>query len=356
MNITRIGVLLDKELRHGTRNFIFIFATVIPVVVSLIVSLVFGSLFSQTPRLGILDEGDSQLIPTFKAQSYLDTRVYTDADQLRYDVERGVVEMGVIVPSGFDAAVKTSGDTDITIYFWGEGPTGNRATLITALATNVATVAELDIPVTVEAVPLGETEIASWSVRLLPLLVLMSIVLGGTLVPAVSLVNEKLGRTLQALVITPTSLMEVLAAKALLGIGLSLTMGVIILILNQAFGTQPGLLVLVLGLGATAAGVFGVMLGTVVKDMAGLFTIVKSLSIFLYAPAIIQMVPQLPQALAKIFPTYYLIAPIQEVALNGATLADVGAEVAILVGLIVVLIVGLSLVVDYRQKHQLLLA
>lgn len=356
MNLNRIGVLLDKELRHGTRNFIFIFATVIPVAVSLIVSLVFGNLFSQTPRLGIMDEGESRLIATFEAESYLDTRAYTDADQLRYDVERGVVEMGVIVPAGFDEAVRTSGDTDITIYFWGEGATGNRATLITALATNVATVAELNAPVTVEAVPLGETEITSWSVRLLPLLVLMSIVLGGTLVPAVSLVNEKIGRTLQALVITPTSIMEVLAAKALLGIGLSLTMGIVILILNQAFGSQPLLLAGVLALGATAAGVFGVLLGTVVKDMAGLFTIIKSLSLFLYAPAIIQMVPQLPQALAKIFPTYYLIAPIQEVALNGATLAEVGAEVAILVALIALLIVGLGGVVNYRQKRQLLLA
>lgn len=351
MNIRRIGVLLDKELRHGTRNFIFMFATVIPVVVSLIVSLVFGSLFSQTPRLGILDEGSSRLVPVFQAQDYLDTRVYTDAEALRYDVERGTVEMGIIIPTGFDAAVRSSGDTDITIYFWGEGQTGNRATLITALATNIAAVAELDTPVTVEAVPLGETEITSWSVRLLPLLVLMSIVLGGTLVPAVSLVNEKQGRTLQALIITPTSITDVLAAKALLGVGLSLTMGIVILVLNQAFGTHPVLLVAVLGLGALAAGVFGVMLGTLVKDMGGLFTVIKSLAILLYAPAIIQMVPQLPQALAQVFPTYYLIAPIQDIALNGATWVEVSGQVLILIGLIVLLVIGLMIIVR-RQQHR----
>lgn len=350
MNIHRIGVLLDKELRHGTRNFIFVFATVIPVVVSLIVSLVFGNLFSQTPRLGILDAGRSQLVPTFQTQDYLDTRIYADAAALRYDVERGVVEMGIIIPIGFDAAVRSSGETDITIYFWGEGQTGSRATLITALATNIASVAELDTPVTVEAVPLGETEITSWSLRLLPLLVLMSIILGGTLVPAVSLVNEKQGRTLQALIITPTSILEVLAAKALLGIGLSLTMGIVILVLNQAFGTNPFLLVMVLVLGASAAGVFGVMLGTLVRDMGGLFTVIKSLAILLYAPAIIQMVPQLPQGLAQIFPTYYLIAPIQDIALNGATWAEVSTQVLILIGLIALLLVSLGVIV--RRQHQ----
>lgn len=351
MNLRRIGVLLDKELRHGTRNFIFIFATIMPVMLSLIVSLVFGRLFSQTPRLGLLDEGDSQLVSTFLAQEYLDVRVYTDADALRHDTERGVIEMGVIIPVGFDDAARTNTDTDITLYFWGEGQTGSRATLITALATNIAEVAQLGTPVMVEPVLLGETEIESWSVRLLPLLVLMSIILGGTLVPAVSVIMERQPKTLQALVITPTSLMDVLSSKALVGIGLSLTMGVITLMLNQAFSSHPALLVGVLLLGATAAGIFGLILGMAVKDMGALFTVVKSLAILLYAPAIIEMVPQLPQALAQIFPTYYLIAPIQEIALNGASWAQVSGQVLVLIGMIALLIFILLMLVR-RQEHR----
>lgn len=350
MNLYRIGILFEKELRYGTRNFIVIFATVMPVLVSLIVSLVFGSLFSGTPRLGILDEGESGLIRAFQVQDYIETRLYTEASTLRSDVERGVVEMGVIVPPGFDAAVKTSGSTDITIYFWGEGSTGSRATLITALASNIASVAELETPVTVAAVPLRETEIVSWSARLLPLLVLMSIVLGGTLVPAVSLVNEKQQRTLQALTITPASIGDLLAAKTLLGIGVSLMMGLIILGLNQAFGSNPALLVGVLALGAAAAGIFGVLLGTLVKDMNGLFTVIKSLAMVLYAPAIIQMVPQLPQVLAQIFPTYYLIAPIQNIALKGASFAEVSGQVMVLVVLIGLLMVALAYILRRQEQ------
>jgi hypothetical protein len=40
MNLQRIGVLLGKELSHSTRGFLFIFATVIPIVISLVLSLV----------------------------------------------------------------------------------------------------------------------------------------------------------------------------------------------------------------------------------------------------------------------------------------------------------------------------
>lgn len=351
MSIERIGVLFGKELKHGTRSFIFIFATVIPVLVSLVVALVFGRLFMQTPRLGILDAGDSQIVTLFRAQDYLDLHLYTDADALRRDTERGVVEIGLILPAGFDAAVRDGDDTDLTLYFWGEGQTVNRALLVTALARNIVTVTGRTVPAVVEAQVLGGSEIVSWSERLLPMLVLMSIVLGGTLVTAVSVVDEKEKRTLRALTITPASLGDVLAAKALLGVGTSLFMGLVILALNRAFGTQPVALVGVLALGALAASLFGVLLGTLAKDLTMLFTIIKSLALVLYAPAIIDLVPQLPGWLAQIFPTYYLIAPIQQLALGTANLSDILGQVTILIALIGVLLGALVLMLE-RQQHR----
>ena len=350
MNVRHIGVLLGKELKHGTRSVIFVFATVIPVVVSLVVSLAFGSLFEAAPRVGVLDEGDSQMIALFEERDYVGTRVYSDADQLRYDTERGVVQMGLIVPAGFDEAVRDGLDTDLTLYFWGEAQITDQALLVTSLARNVVVIGERDVPVTVEAVPLGTGELESWAERLLPLLILMAIVLGGTLIPASSLVDEKQRRTLHALTITPASLLDVMAAKVLVGVVVSLMMGVILLVMNRAFGTEPLLLVVVLALGAFAAAIFGILLGALTRDMNSLFTIIKSLALVLYAPAIIEWVPQLPEWLAQVFPTYYLIAPIQRIALDGAGLAEVAGQLAVLVGLIIV-IAALLLVVVRRQER-----
>ena len=39
MNIRRVYVLLGKELRYSSKNFIFVFAIVIPIVRSLVVTL-----------------------------------------------------------------------------------------------------------------------------------------------------------------------------------------------------------------------------------------------------------------------------------------------------------------------------
>jgi len=40
-----------------------------------------------------------------------------------------------------------------------------------------------------------------------------------------------------------------------------------------------------------------------VKDINTLFAIIKGLGIFLYAPAIVSLFPELPQWIAKVFPT-----------------------------------------------------
>ena len=65
MSIRRVGVLLSKEFLYGSRNYLFIFSVVGPIIISLVISLIFGTLFSGTPKMGIVDEGESLLVPRF---------------------------------------------------------------------------------------------------------------------------------------------------------------------------------------------------------------------------------------------------------------------------------------------------
>ncbi|MBA7540482.1 GTPase Der [subsurface metagenome] len=87
-------------------------------------------------------------------------------------------------------------------------------------------------------------------------------------------------------------------------------MGVVILVLNQAFGTEPMLLILVLAFGAIMAGEIGLLCGALIKDITTLFAIWKAGGILLFGPAIIYMFPQIPQWIGKLFPTYYFLQPV----------------------------------------------
>ena len=103
MNIRRIFVLLGKELRHSSKNFIFVFAIVVPVVLTLVVSLLFGTLFPGKPKLGINDQGSSQLTAMLSETDALLTSEFDNEESLRSAVESGGLDFGIVIPPGFDS-------------------------------------------------------------------------------------------------------------------------------------------------------------------------------------------------------------------------------------------------------------
>ncbi len=343
MNPKRVFTLVRKEFAYGSKNFIFVMAVVMPVVISLVISLLVGTLFSGKPRLGIVDLGTSQLTARMSQLDYLTMRIYPAVDALRSDVERGVLDMGVVLPAGFDASLQASASTRIDLFVWGESLLKHRTVLAVSLVRQILTVAGREIPVSTRLVTLGDAANIPWDVRLFPFVVIVTILVGGTMVPATSLVEEKVRRTYRALLTTPATLGDVLAAKALTGVLLALFVGLVILFINNAFGAQPAALIAVLTVSGVFAAAFGILLGVLVKDINTLFTIIKSLGIILYAPAIVYMFPELPQWIAQLFPTYYMLHPILELTINNATWADIAVDMYILLALTAALVAAAGL-------------
>jgi len=337
MSFKRVSVLLGKEFLHGSKNYIFIMAIVAPILISLLFSLVFGTLFTEKPKLGIVDEGHSQLVARAQGLDSVITKEYGTVPEIKQAVESGAVDMGIVLPEGIDIAVTRGEKVEIEAYIWGESLAKNRTILPVTIADLVRQMGGQEVPVEIESVTLGDEVSIPWSDRLLPFLVLMAVFFGGLMVPATSLINEKEKRTLEALVITPTTIGDIFAAKGIVGIILSIFMGIAILILNQAFGAQPLLLVLVLALGAVMAVEFGLLAGAILKDFSTLFTVWKTGGILLFAPVFIYMFPQIPEWIGKIFPTYYVIQPIVEISQRGGGWSDIAANVFVLIGLNLIL-------------------
>ncbi|UCB43609.1 MAG: ABC transporter permease [Dehalococcoidales bacterium] len=338
MSLRRVGILLGKEFRHGSKSFIFIIAIIMPLVLSLVLSLVFGNLFSEKPRLGVSDEGNSQVTSLITESDSIVGREYDTPEKLRKAVEDGALDMGIVLPPNFDSLAEQGQMTEITAYVWGESLAKDRLVLGTTIANMIRDVAGQEVPVEIVTTSLGDDESIPWDDRILPIIVLLAIVFGGIMVPATSLVDEKQKRTLSALAITPASLMEIFVSKGLVGVVISIFMGVLVLVLNQAFGSQPLLLVGMLALGAVMASTFGIMLGAFIKDITSLFAINKAIGILYYAPAFVYLFPGIPQWVGRIFPTYYIVQPVVEISQQGGTWSDVAPEAFILIGLILVMI------------------
>ncbi|UCH58506.1 MAG: ABC transporter permease [Anaerolineales bacterium] len=342
MKARRVGVLLWKELAHGSKSFMFIFAVLVPVVVTLVVRLLLGTIFSGKPRLGLTDLGESQIPVLAQEIDSLVTREYVNDNELREAVERGFVDMGLVLPAGFDQQLKENKPVQVSAYMWGESLLKNRIILGSTIVFLLREVSGINAPVEVVPITVGDGESLSWEERLFPFVVMITILIGGTMVPATSLVEEKQKRTLHALITSSATIGEVYLGKALAGILLSTFVGGFVLFMNQAFGAQPGLLMLSVTLSAAFAVTLGLLLGTFTNDINSLFTIIKGLGILLYAPAIVYLFPQIPEWVGKIFPTYYMLSPILRISQDGAGIAEVWSELAILAGLIIALAIVVS--------------
>lgn len=333
MSFRRLSVLLGKEFIHGPKNFMFIWAIVAPIGFTLVATLAFGTFFSEKPNLGIIDEGDSQLVVMAQELDSVTTKEYDTVSELKQATESGAVDMGIVLPDDFDDAVTQGETVIIEAYIWGESLAKHRTILPVTIANLVREIAGQEIPVEIESVTLGDEVSIPWNERLMPFLVLMGVFFGGLMLPSTSLIEEKQKKTLEALVISPATIGEILVAKGILGIVLSVFMGIAILLLNQAFGANSLLLVMVLFLGAILAVEFGLICGAFIKDITTLFTVWKSGGILLFAPVFIYMFPQIPEWIGKIFPTYYMLQPVVELSLRGGGWSDIAVNVFILIGL-----------------------
>jgi len=88
------------------------------------------------------------------------------------------------------------------------------------------------------------------------------------------------------------------------------------------------------------------LLGSLTKDINALFAIVKASGVLLYAPALIYLFPGMPQWIARIFPTYYIVGPIIEITQNGGTFSAIAQDLIVLVVLIGVMLAVNAFVIN----------
>jgi ABC-2 type transport system permease protein len=355
MSLKRSWTLFKTEVFHGPRGSILVMSLLTPIIIALFVNLAFGNIFSGRAKLGVYDQGDSRLANIMQENGGVTVKSYDSETGLKDAARRGAVDMGIILPSGLDSAIK-SGTVSLTAYVWGESLAKNRTIIPAVLADSLHELAGMSVPVTIETVPLGDTAGLPWSDRLLPLVVLTAVFFGGMMLPAASLINEKQRRTLLALNVTPATLGDIFTAKGVIGVLMAFVMGVLTLAFSAGLGALNPLLLLVLGLGAILAAEIGLITGAFIKDINSLFAFWKFGGLLLYGPAVVYMFPQIPAWVGYIFPTYYVIQPVLDLSVNGLGFSAIALNVVILAAIVAVMGLALRAVINRLSTQALSLS
>jgi hypothetical protein len=91
---------------------------------------------------------------------------------LHSDVERGALDMGMVLPANFDSQLQAEDATQMDLLIWGESLLKHRTILAVSLVRQIIDVAGREIPVNTQLVLLGEEANIPWDVRLFPFVVI----------------------------------------------------------------------------------------------------------------------------------------------------------------------------------------
>ena len=352
MSMRRINVLLKKEFRYGYKSYFFIYAVIAPIMATLLINLVFGPLLSGKPKMGIFDPGNSQIVNSLRQMGSISLVTYASETELRDAVKTGDRDVGVVLEKNFDNMIKMGISTELKTYIWGESLLKNRAIADSALMVRVRHISGKKSLVDIIPVFLGDKKNVPWQDRIFPSIILMAIFISGFAIPSTSLVEEKEKRTLGAVLTTPVKQSDIFISKGLTGIIVSMIMGISILMLNQSFNTQLGLITLLLFLGAIMATCLGLILGAFMKEVSSVYSVLQGLGIFIYAPAIFYLFPSIPKWVGKFFPTYYVLNPLMEITRGQGTWSTVYMDFLILIGILVILMIITLKVSKITQQHE----
>ena len=316
MRLKNMFTLLKKEFKSTPKSFMFIWSFILPVAISIIISLLMGSLFVSIPKLGIYAETETKILELIKERKSVKVREFESVELLKSATMDGIVDVGIVIPEGFDESLKTGEKVELISFIFGESYAKDRAIIAVTIGEVLRDMSGKKKDVSVLTELLGEKGLP-WSLRLFPLVILMAIFIGGIFIPSTSLMLEKRRKTLDALKVSPVTLNEIFISKWLFGFILSLFTALMILVINNMLLVNPLPLVSLIILGAIMATFFGLLLGIYFNDITTLFSLWKSAGIIIFFPALVYLFPQIPEIIAKFFPTYYLLKPIMDISVTG---------------------------------------
>jgi ABC-2 type transport system permease protein len=361
--IARVNVL--RLLRDRTSLF---FVFVLPIVLIVVLGTAFGGRVA--PRMGIvaIDGGPlaEELVAAIRDGSVkLELKEPATADDLRAGVESGTLEIGVIVPPGYDATLRAGGVAEIVILGQPQSAVSAlREAVDAAIAAQAAAVGAARLAATREGIPFDEALATARAVQDETAGVTVAVEqIGEGLFPASTgafqpgaqsqlvlfmfltsmtaatqlILTRQLGVS-RRMVASPVRVSTILAGETLGRFGVAMLQGLFIVLLSAvAFGVGWGdplaagtIVVLFAMVGTGAAMVVGVFSNN--PDQAGALGIMVGMLLGALGGAMVplEIFPEPMHTLAYLTPQAWAIQGLREVALRGGSVVDVLTELGAL--------------------------
>ena len=373
-----IGSIIAKDVKAFSRDIVWAGLTVLGLVAYVTLFWFLPNTVNETITVGVyhtdlgemLDafaEGEEEALDLVEFESAADLEAAVEGE---FEFEEGFdeglkdriedVRIGIAFPEDFVTGVATGERTTVDVYVDAAVPEEIRGAMssfvreiaygITAFAQAGATGQDLTPEEAMEAaypvVYPAEEEIILGEDRagdqiplrdkmkpMLAYFVLMieSFALAGLLATEVQF------RTVNAVLVTPARVGDVLTAKGVFGTLLAFSQAALILVLVGALSTNPALVLLTVLIGAMMVAGIGMYVGAAGKDFMGTMFLGILFLIPLIIPTFSALYPGTASTWVKVLPSYGVVEALVGVSLYGEGFSDVLPELAVAVGWLVVI-------------------
>jgi ABC-2 type transport system permease protein len=366
VNVLTIATVNVRRLLRDRTSLFFVF--VLPIVLIVVLGTMYGG--RTAPRMGIVaaDSGalGAELVDAIRNGGFkLELKEPASVDALRAGVEDGTLEIGVIIPVGYDATLRGGGVAEVVILGQPQAAVSAlREAVDAAIAGQAAAVGAARLAASRDGIPFDEALAIARSVQGDMAGVTVAVErLGEGIFPSTTgafapgaqsqlvlfmfltsmtaatqlILTRQLGVS-RRMVASPVRISTILVGETLGRFGVAMVQGLFIVLLSAvAFGVSWGdplaagtLVVLFALVGTGAAMVVGVFSNN--PDQAGALGVMAGMLLGALGGAMVplEIFPEPAHTLAYLTPQAWAIQGLREVGLRNGTIGDVLAELGVL--------------------------
>ncbi|MBL7166393.1 MAG: ABC transporter permease [Dehalococcoidales bacterium] len=337
MNWQIVRALIAKDFKLYFRNRFFAFITVLALVAYTVIYFVMPQTVDETLDMAVYAPVLPPILEQAGSQG-LELVLMESEEQLKEAVVGGKYLAGVVIPPDFMDKLMSGEKGQLDVYFGTDTPEELQDS-ITVLLEEMAylqTGQMLSVQVSPEV--LGRDMVGiqiPMRDRLLPMLAV--IILMMEMLGLASLISsEVVGRTVQALLVTPMTIRGLFAAKLIMGTSLAFIQVLLFMAVTGGLNQQPLIIIVALLLGAIMVTGIGFLVASGSKEMTTVMAWGFPALIVLSVPAFGVLAPGTVTDWVKAIPSYYLVDAVYRAANLNAGWSDIWSNLLVLLGVDIV--------------------
>lgn len=315
LRLRTIRILVGNDLQLSLRNWSLLMLLGVPLLVSLIMSLIANPSSGTPVKVALASGASSRFAARYETATVAGRRVVDvvptrDSGQAMRLLTRGEVEAVIFLPDDIDQALASGRAVAVRAVV--DDRSQGAVVALGALRDEMRSLAAPTPPVTLTVEPLrgltpAQIMLPAWAVTVL--------VSGVTLMPG-TLARDRREKMMAALLVAPVSFTEFVLAKAVFGIIVTAGGAAIVLLANGGLTGAPLVTLAFILIGAAVFTLIGLLISLLIEDLQTAIGVATLIYLPLLYGAFFVGAPGLAGAIARFTPGYYVHTAILH-SLNG---------------------------------------